>query len=96
MVAHKAIRLELEAIKARKERLADLDHQIIELQCQMSAIAFKFEKDFESNKPRLAGYAAGTKWIQQLQLNKRNPLLKLMQRARSGYSNYNLTKEIHS
>lgn len=57
---------------ANEEReMADLDRQIPELQSQRSAIASEFERDFEANKPRLAEYAAGAKWIQALKTDKR-------------------------
>lgn len=51
MVTHEAIRVELEAIKTKNERLAYLDHQIAELQRQRLVVASELEKDFKSNKP---------------------------------------------
>lgn len=54
----------------RKEKMANLDHQITELRSQKSTLASELEKDFEVSKPRLAEYTAGAKWIQALKADK--------------------------
>nr|XP_008337180.2 peptidyl-prolyl cis-trans isomerase FKBP20-1-like [Malus domestica] len=56
MVTHEAIRPKLEVIKAKRERLADLDRQITELQRQRSPVASELDNDFKPNKPRLEKY----------------------------------------
>ncbi|KAM1242647.1 hypothetical protein ACFX2G_034981 [Malus domestica] len=76
LVAQEALRPEVEAIKvknvklAKLDRIADLNHQIVELQRQRSAISSDLAKDFESSKPRLEEYTAGMKQIEQLKMDK--------------------------
>lgn len=51
--AQKGILPEFEAIKVKKEKMANLDPQIAKLQSQRFTITSKLEKDFEANKSRL-------------------------------------------
>lgn len=69
--AHDASQPKVEAIKAKKTRLVDLDRQIAKLQRQRSIVASELEKDFEANKSILTDHIANSKRIQQLQLDKR-------------------------
>ncbi|KAM1390899.1 hypothetical protein ACFX2I_018669 [Malus domestica] len=75
--AYEAILQELEAIKAKKEKMADLDRQNVELQSQRSTIAFELERDFKANKPWLAEYATSVKQIQALKADKRTQQAKI-------------------
>ena len=68
--AQEAILPKLEAIKAKKEKMEDLDRQITGLQSQRSVIAYELKKDFEVNKPRLAECMTDTKQVQVLKAAK--------------------------
>lgn len=76
-VAQEIILPESETIKAKKEKLADLGSQIVKLQSQRYVIESEFEKDFEANKPWLAAYAVGAKWIQILKADKKAQQAKI-------------------
>ncbi|KAB2626929.1 hypothetical protein D8674_020547 [Pyrus ussuriensis x Pyrus communis] len=56
--AHETGRPEIEAIKTKKTWLADLDHQIAELQQQRWVVVSDPEKNFEANKARLTDFVA--------------------------------------
>lgn len=71
MAAQEAILPELETMKVRKKKMADLNCQIVELQSQRYSITYELKRNFEANKPRLAEYAAGVKKIQVLKTDKR-------------------------
>lgn len=49
MVTQEILRPKLEAIKVKKERLADLNRQITELQHQRSVVASELTNEFESS-----------------------------------------------
>ncbi|KAM2945662.1 hypothetical protein COP2_028551 [Malus domestica] len=68
-----AIRLKIDALKAKGEALANLDRQIAELAKQRSAIASELVKDFESGwKDCLTEYVVRAKRIEQLKMDKKN------------------------
>ncbi|KAM1014147.1 hypothetical protein ACFX2C_044186 [Malus domestica] len=67
------LRPKIDALKAKGEALADLDRQMAELAKRRSAIASELAKDFESGgKACLTEYATNTKWVEQLNLEKKN------------------------
>ncbi|KAM1519364.1 hypothetical protein ACFX1Z_022171 [Malus domestica] len=71
--AQDAIHPKIEALKSKKEKLVDIDCQIVELQTQRSVIASDLAKDFESSgKSYLTDYAAKVKEVEQLKMDKRN------------------------
>ncbi|KAM2420025.1 hypothetical protein ACFXTH_026531 [Malus domestica] len=73
MAIQDAIRPKIDALKVKWEALADLDRQIAELAKRRSAIAFELAKNFESvDKDCLTEYAANTKRIEQLKMDKKN------------------------
>ncbi|KAM1322300.1 hypothetical protein ACFX2F_015286 [Malus domestica] len=73
MVVQDTLRPKIDALKAKEEALADLDRQIAELAKRRSAIASELAKDFESgSKDCLTEYAASTKQIEQLKMDKKN------------------------
>ncbi|KAM1563130.1 hypothetical protein ACFX1X_038117 [Malus domestica] len=67
------LRPKIDALKAKGEALAELDRQMAELAKRRSAIASELAKDFESgSKDCLTEYAANTKRVEQLKLEKKN------------------------
>ena len=71
--ALEALGPKVEALKAKKDTLADLDRQIVELQNRRSAMASELAKDFESGgKSCLTDYAANVKIVERLKMDKRN------------------------
>ncbi|KAM1356205.1 hypothetical protein PS2_030094 [Malus domestica] len=63
----------IDALKAKGEALADLDHQIAELAKRRSAIASELAKDLESGgKVCLTEYAVNIKRVERLKLDKKN------------------------
>ncbi|CAN6586313.1 unnamed protein product [Malus baccata var. baccata] len=67
------LRLKIDDLRAKGEALAELDRQMAELAKRRSAIASELAKDFESGgKDCLTEYAATTKWVERLKLDKRN------------------------
>ncbi|KAM1699832.1 hypothetical protein ACFX2K_031134 [Malus domestica] len=73
MVVQEALRPKVEVLKVKKEMLADLDRQIVELQNRRLAVASELAKDFElSRKSCLTEYAASMKRVEQLKMDKRN------------------------
>ncbi|KAM2732076.1 hypothetical protein EV2_035673 [Malus domestica] len=67
------LRLKIDALRAKGEVLAELDRQMAELAKRRSAIASELARDFESGgKDRLTEYAATTKRVERLKLDKKN------------------------
>ncbi|KAM2132536.1 hypothetical protein ACFX1Q_013922 [Malus domestica] len=64
-------------MKVKKEKMVDLDCEIIELQSQWSTIASELERDFEANKPHLAEYAVGAKRIPKLKADIRTQQVEI-------------------
>ena len=65
------LRPKVEALITKKEQLADLDRQIVELQNRRSVFASELAKEFESGKPCLIEYATNGKRVEQLKLDKK-------------------------
>ncbi|KAM1992917.1 hypothetical protein ACFX16_009317 [Malus domestica] len=73
MAVQAALHPKIDALKAKGEALAELDRQMAELAKRRSAIASELAKDFESGgKACLTEYAANTKRVEQLKLEKKN------------------------
>ncbi|KAM1686990.1 hypothetical protein FF1_034753 [Malus domestica] len=73
MAVQDTLRPKIDALKAKGEALADLDRQMAELAKRWLAIASELAKDFESGgKVCLTEYAANTKRVEQLKLDKKN------------------------
>ncbi|KAM2116308.1 hypothetical protein ACFXTH_008746 [Malus domestica] len=73
MAVQDTFRSKIDALKAKGEALADLDRQMAELAKRRSAIASELAKDFESgDKVCLTEYAANTKRVERLKLDKKN------------------------
>ncbi|KAM1502261.1 hypothetical protein ACFXTO_027633 [Malus domestica] len=73
MAVQDTLRPKIDALKAKGEALADLDRQMAELAKRRSAIASELAKDFESGcKVCLTEYAANTKRVKRLKLDKKN------------------------
>ena len=68
--AREVLRPKVEVLIAKKEQLAELDRQIAELQDRRSAFASELSQEFESNKSCLTEYAANTKRVEQLRMDK--------------------------
>ena len=68
--ARETLRPQVEVLIAKKERLAELDRQIAELQSRRSAFATELSQEFESNKSCLTEYAANAKRADQLGMDK--------------------------
>ena len=68
--ARETLRPQVEVLIAKKERLAELDRQIAELQSRRSAFATELSQEFESNKSCLTEYAAHAKRADQLGMDK--------------------------
>ena len=67
------LRLKIDALRAKGEILAELDRQMAELAKRRSAVASELAKDFElGGKDRLTEYAATTKRVERLKLDKKN------------------------
>ncbi|KAM2303663.1 hypothetical protein ACFXTH_023458 [Malus domestica] len=67
------LRPKIDDLRAKGEALAELDRQMAELAKRWSAIASDLAKDFESGgKDRLTEYAATTKRVERLKLDKKN------------------------
>ncbi|XP_050147319.1 uncharacterized protein LOC126622586 [Malus sylvestris] len=67
------LRPKIDALRAKGEVLAELDRQMAELAKRRSAIASELARDFESGgKDRLTEYAATTKRVERLKLDKKN------------------------
>ncbi|XP_050110109.1 uncharacterized protein LOC126588986 [Malus sylvestris] len=67
------LRPKIDALRAKGEVLAELDRQMAELAKRRSAIASEFARDFElGEKDRLTEYAATTKRVEWLKLDKKN------------------------
>ena len=70
--ALEALRPKIDAMKAKKDTLIDLDRQIAELQKRRSVVASELSEDFESGgKTYLTDYAANVKQVEQLRMDKR-------------------------
>ncbi|KAM2020039.1 hypothetical protein ACFX1T_022772 [Malus domestica] len=73
MAVRDTLRPKIDALKAKGEALADLDRQMAELVKRRSAITSELAKDFElGGKVCLTEYAANTKRVEQLKLDKKN------------------------
>ncbi|KAM1885119.1 hypothetical protein ACFX14_037844 [Malus domestica] len=73
MAVQDTLRLKINTLKAKGEALAELDCQMAELAKRRSAIASDLAKDFESGrKDCLTEYAATTKRVERLKLDKKN------------------------
>ncbi|KAM1751751.1 hypothetical protein EV2_010095 [Malus domestica] len=67
------LRPKIDTLKVKGEALAELDHQMAKLAKRRSAIASDLAKDFESGgKDYLTEYAATTKRVERLKLDKKN------------------------
>ncbi|KAM2916751.1 hypothetical protein FF1_045628 [Malus domestica] len=73
------LRPKIDALKAKGEALAELDRQMAELARRRLAITSELAKDFESGgKDCLTEYAANTKQVEQLKLEKKNRQIKVI------------------
>ena len=61
--AQEALGSKVEVLIAKKEQLAELDRQIVELQERRSTFASKLSKEFELNKSCLTEYTANAKRV---------------------------------
>ncbi|XP_070677971.1 uncharacterized protein [Malus domestica] len=73
MAVQDSLHPKIDALKAKGDSLADLDRQMAKLAKRLSAIASDLAKDFESGgKACLTEYAANTKRVKQLKMDKKN------------------------
>ncbi|KAM1973580.1 hypothetical protein FF1_019985 [Malus domestica] len=73
MAVQDTLRPKIDALKAKGEVLADLDHQMAKLSKRRSAIASDLAKEFESGgRACLTEYTANAKMVKRLKLEKKN------------------------